>query len=691
MISNWFNRTKIEDSHPTEETLLACVDGELSEKEAARVRRHLENCWSCRAQLDELEETITLFVNFRSQIQNPLAAPPPNDWGGFERKLAPLAAATETGKNSVPRRAGFLGKFRQSFRFSEWSPVRKQFGIGATAAVLIVALLWQMVSVRSVSAAELLNNSIRSEQQKIERVNQPVVYQKLRLESAGAKSVNWETWRDAVNSRYRSAVEDERSGGRHFISAAFNPEKNDSPDEPMLREVAAILKANRMNAAQPLSAESFQIWRNSLAEKRDEIENLRARDGSQSYILKTIAAGATENGKITEAALTVDAEDWHAEKLRLSVKNANGESVYEFVETAFEVVSLPALNPEIFPPDLPPAQTVIASASPNSKPSPAVSPSDETLNEAHSNLILQSSPTNSNASATLAATATAELEVEVLKALNGIGADIGEEATVTRTAANQLLVQGIVESPERKSEIARALAPLTGQPGLIVRIETSVEAQKRIEREQTLSAKNKPSRRENDETGVSVQPLDIRDRIPADAETRRYLRSKGTAENNLNDEVNRFATRTINRSNQVLLRALALKNLASRFSEAQLRAMKPEARNQWLNLIQVRAAEIENQNAALREELGAVFGGIPTGGASIEVSEEAGLKRAVVRLSELASGNDRAIRAAFTFSSGANSDAVKGSQFRQSLGSIEGLAIGIQTAARKLQSKQNGN
>ncbi len=685
MISNWFNRTKIEDSHPTEETLLACVDGELSEKEAARVRRHLENCWSCRAQLDELEETITLFVNFRSQIQNPLAAPPPNDWGDFDQKLSRLAAAAETGKNSVPRRAGFLGKFRQSFRFGEWSPVRKQFGIGATAAVLIVALLWQMVGVRSVSAAELLNNSIRSEQQKIERVNQPVVYQKLRLESAGAKSVNWETWRDRTNSRYRSAVEDDRSG-RHFISAAFNPEKTDAPDEPVLREVAAILQANRMNAGQPLSAESFQTWRNSLAEKRDEIENLRARDGSQSYILKTIAAGATENGKITEAALTVDAEDWHAERLRLSVKNANGESVYEFVETAFEVVSLPALNPEIFPPDLPPAQTVIASASPNSKPSPAVSPSDETLNEANPNLILQSSPTNSNVAAPLAA-ATAELEVDVLKVLNGIGADIGEEATVTRTASNQLLVQGIVESPERKSEIARALAPLTGQPGLIVRIETSVEAQKRIEREQTLAAKNKPSRRENVETGVSVQPLDIRDTIPADAETRRYLRSKGTAENNLNDEVNRFATRTINRSNQVLLRALALKNLASRFSEAQLRAMKPEARNQWLNLIQVRAAEIENQNAALREEIGAVFGGIPTGGASTEVNDEAGLKRAVVRLSELASGNDRAIRAAFTFSSGANSDAVKGSQFRQSLGSIEGLAIGIQTAARKLQSK----
>ena len=42
MISHWFKKLKIEDSHPAEETLLACVDGELSEREAARVRKHLE-------------------------------------------------------------------------------------------------------------------------------------------------------------------------------------------------------------------------------------------------------------------------------------------------------------------------------------------------------------------------------------------------------------------------------------------------------------------------------------------------------------------------------------------------------------------------------------------------------------------------------------------------------------------------
>lgn len=688
MISNWFKNLKSEDAHPAEESLLACVDGELSDREAARVRKHLENCWSCRAQLDEIQETITLFVNFRSQVQNPLALPPPNNWSDFDRKLAQLSAGMENEKISVPRRLGFWHRFRQALNFGEWSPAGRQFGIGAVAAVLIAALLFQMVGVRNVSAAELLNNAIRSEEQNIERVNQPVVYQKLRLERNGAKAVNWETWHDRSNSRYRHALTGDGDGdGRHFISAALSAEKNDAAgDEPILRQAAAILEANRMNAQQPLSAQSFQAWRSSLAEKRDEIENSLSRDGGQSYTLKTFVGSAAENGKITEAALTVDADDWHAERLRLSVKTEAGASDYEFVETAFEVVSLPALNPEIFPRiEQQPAKTEIASASPNAKSSPAVSPSAEAENDANANSILQPSPSNSSVSAPTVA-ATAELEVDVLKVLNGIGADIGEEATVTRNSAGGLLVQGVVESAKRKSEILGALAPLAGQPGLSIRIETSQEAQKRFKREQILAAKNRQPSRENTEA-ASIEPLEIRDQIPADTEVRRYLRSKGTPENVLNNEVNRFATRTINRSNQVLLRALALKNLATRFSGAQLRSMKPEAKNEWLNLIAARAKEIESQNAALRQELAAVFGNISQSGGSIDASDEAGLKRAAFRLSELVAGNDRAVRAAFTFSSGASADAVKEAQFRQSLGSIEGLANSIESAARRLQNK----
>ena len=138
------------------------------------------------------------------------------------------------------------------------------------------------------------------------------------------------------------------------------------------------------------------------------------------------------------------------------------------------------------------------------------------------------------------------------------------------------------------------------------------------------------------------------------------------------------------------LRALALRNLANRFSAEQLRRLKPEAANKLLDLIIARAREVENQNAALRQELNAIFGGNVSGGEPIAITDENDLKRAAARLSELVSANDRAVRSAFAFSSGAASaDAVRAQQFRRSLGAVESLANKIQSAAARLKNGQN--
>ena len=682
MIRDWFKNLKFEDYHPMEETLLACVDGELSAKETAQIRRHLENCWTCRAKLDDIEETIKLFVNFRSQIQNPLVESPPSNWSNFDRKISEISAELDNAKISVPNRIGFWQRFRQKLVFAEWSPLNTQIGIGTVAAVLIVALLWQLVGVRDVLAAEILENSIRYQKQKIEKVDQPVVYQKMRLERAGAKTINLETWHDTANSRYRHASADGRNIKR-FINAAFDTEQTDLPADSVVREVFKILETNRMNPQFPLSAESFQTWHDSVTKKTDEVENSYSDKGTPFFVLKTSLIGDVEIGKITQAALTVRADDWHTEKLRISVKGENGVSVYEFVETAFEVLSLSSLNTEIFPRDPQPTQTETASVVSNANISSAVIPSPSPENNDNNNAVLTAQPSPSSVAPTAA---SVELEIEVLRLLSRIDADIGQEATVKRNSNGELLIQGIVESRERKAEILDTLASVKGQPGLILQIETSQEAQKRIERERTRAAAGNRNKRTDNES-VSIQPIEIRNAIPADAEVRRYLRSKGTPEVSLTGEVNRFATATLNRSNRILLRTLALKDLANRFSEVQLRSMKSEAKNEWLNLIATRVREIENQNATLRQELGTVFGGSSKAGGGVEISDEADLKRAVIKLSNMAAGNDRAIRAAFTFSSGANSDAVKGSQFRQSLNSIEGLANSIESAVRKLKNK----
>src|SRR5437879_4691597 len=87
VVRNWFTRSKIEHTHSTDEELLKSLDCELSSKNAARVREHLETCWDCRLQLEKLQETISAFVEFRQQIQTPVSQEPPRKWSGFDSKL----------------------------------------------------------------------------------------------------------------------------------------------------------------------------------------------------------------------------------------------------------------------------------------------------------------------------------------------------------------------------------------------------------------------------------------------------------------------------------------------------------------------------------------------------------------------------------------------------------------------------
>lgn len=83
-----FTKLVLENEHPNEEALLMLLDGELSAREAGDVRQHLETCWSCRAELEKIEETISLFVDFKRKVQTPLSPPPPGNWSGFNRLLA---------------------------------------------------------------------------------------------------------------------------------------------------------------------------------------------------------------------------------------------------------------------------------------------------------------------------------------------------------------------------------------------------------------------------------------------------------------------------------------------------------------------------------------------------------------------------------------------------------------------------
>ena len=150
----------------------------------------------------------------------------------------------------------------------------------------------------------------------------------------------------------------------------------------------------------------------------------------------------------------------------------------------------------------------------------------------------------------------------------------------------------------------------------------------------------------------------------------------------IDEEIKRYTNRAMSHSRQALLQAAALKRLIRRFSPEEIGALTPEARTKWLAMIREHAQAYQREVAALRQQLGSVFG------ASIaspeqEAASEANLTRLADHLVQLSYANDEAVRSAFTISEeGHTAVAIKSPQFWRSLANAERLAAAIQSGYR---------
>ncbi|HKZ81265.1 MAG TPA: sigma-70 family RNA polymerase sigma factor [Pyrinomonadaceae bacterium] len=271
--------------------------------------------------------------------------------------------------------------------------------------------------------------------------------------------------------------------------------------------------------------------------------------------------------------------------------------------------------------------------------------------------------------------ATAELEVEVLQLLKQAGADLGEQVDVTRTPSGTLQVNGIVETPERKTEILRALQPVISNPAARVEINTVAEALAKQRRTSPAPSV------------VTVEPsAATADRIPFDDDLRNYFASRGVATGQLDEQVRQYASQSLTQSRQALMYAGALKRLSARFSAQDLQALDKEARAKWLLMIRERALSLQQETAALRQRLGPIF--FPSFSSS-DVSEgndlasDEDLIKAIGRLYDQCAANDRVVRAAFTTSpETARAATMRSGQFGRMLRNTELLALQVQNATR---------
>jgi RNA polymerase sigma factor (sigma-70 family) len=393
----------------------------------------------------------------------------------------------------------------------------------------------------------------------------------------------------------------------------------------------------------PLSLEN--VWQVSPSAKEyaalvGQVENIRLEKRANHYILSFDAGSGAAPQKLLQARLVLSRDDLHAVEQTLLVRQENGQRAYRIVETSFERRPNDAVAPAVFEPEPELFSERMKDEGGRMKENP----------NAALPLPLGPSPV----------VATPALEVEVLHLLNQANAFMGEQVTVTRTSEGRLLVSGLVETEERKSELLRALATVRSNPAVRVEVETVAAA---AQRERPKSPSNVTVERVETTEGTS----------PAYAELKKKFSD---------DEARRFADRVMARSRQARRHALALKQLAERFSLNDLHTLPEADRARWIGLLQAHSRDFQREVGGLRRELQQVFPALSeppavAGG----LSGDAEIQETVRRLYEFSVTCDEAVRQSFSVSAqNSGGPQVKIQQFWNSLKSAEELAARIQTA-----------
>ena len=340
---------------------LRYLDGELPARKARQVRRHLEACWQCRAEIEALEATVADCVRYRKQILAAQLPEPPQPWADLARGFDRIDG--ELGAEPFWKRLGHV------------PPALAWCAATVAAAVLACAIYYQLRETPSVQAAALLKKAVVAAEAK------PAGPRRYRIRTKTAQVM-------------RTAV-----AGR-------------SVEAPLPLPVAALFTEARYDGSDPLSARSFSAWREQLSEKRDEVSTV-----DHCYQIRT----STDAGEVASASLRLRTDDLLPVEGKLEFRD---QDWIEFTDLS-EV------------PDLHDGSPVAISGGSPVRPAVPSRP----------------------AAIAPGGSASISDELQVLSALHGIGADLGDPVEV-KLSGGRVEVSGVGVSPERQRQIRSALEPL---------------------------------------------------------------------------------------------------------------------------------------------------------------------------------------------------------------------------------------
>jgi hypothetical protein len=411
-----------QDTHLSDEILLLSVDGELALRDVAQVKAHLEACWSCRTRRDQVEESIAEVVEYRDLLLKPYL--PPSRAG---RSMF-LGRLDELGKEIG--RPTFWTRLTGLFHSSTIAFQRPAWITGLALLCILLLLFAEFHGSAIVSASEVMKRSDASEKQLLRKTAALVIYQKLQIRSSG-RLLTRILYRDPSNNREIETETSDRDNGP--LGLTDSSLKTTSPGSPtgLRTDIQEEFEQAHLNWKNPLSADSFQAWHRQLENSIDEVTK---PDGG----LLSIRTKMSE-GPVIESTFTVRASDYHPIAETFTLKN---KEQIEIIETAFEVISLDAINPSLLVFKGQPEKPVDHVAA--STPTPSVITPEQLT----------------------------QIELQARLALHMTGADLGEQIEIGRNPNSAVVIQGLAASEVRRKEI---LAALQGIPNVDMRLQTVSE------------------------------------------------------------------------------------------------------------------------------------------------------------------------------------------------------------------------
>ena len=267
--------------HPEEGQLLRYLDGELPGRKARQIRKHLEACWHCRAELEELQNTAGDCVRYRKNVLGTCLPPPPDPWQDLSRGFDRIDASLD-GESLAARlaRAMFLPR-----------PAVPWAVTGAIAVAVVCTIVYQLRETPSVQAAALLKKAVAVAD------SRPRPARRIRISTASQQLTR--------------------------VIGAGQP----ASDAPAIER---LFRSANYNWDDPLSARAFETWRDQLPAKRDEvaaIEDPQSPDRN-SYRIQT----TTDASELVSATLKLRMTDFEPLEGRFEFRNRDWVEMTELTD-----------------------------------------------------------------------------------------------------------------------------------------------------------------------------------------------------------------------------------------------------------------------------------------------------------------------------------------------------------------------